>query len=260
MSELLESVRRSFYHEVLCYRDAESMLEGREGSYLLRESDVKKGIFIISYVKSSSVSHILVPNTKGTYHRQSLEQAVDIAADIKQPPTVIILSPLQVRQALGVRVILVAVILKPAILVPVILRSPGATAAALQLVIRKPFTIIISIFTSCSNARTAVGISKIPRSALTRGNVAEVTTSPSPVQFVDTRQSMTRPLGFIVRCTLPIPSSAGWRIAGGASKLKRASMNTRSFTRSMASSVTSVTRSSDADGRGRGTWSRCIKM
>ena len=82
MSELLESVRRSFYHEVLCYRDAESRLEGREGSYLLRESDVKKGIFIISYVKSSSVSHILVPNSKGTYHRQSLEQAVDIAADI----------------------------------------------------------------------------------------------------------------------------------------------------------------------------------
>ena len=28
------------------------------------------------------VSHILVPNAKGTYHRQTMEQAVDIAADI----------------------------------------------------------------------------------------------------------------------------------------------------------------------------------
>ena len=82
MSELLESVRRSYYHEVLCYRDAESRLEGREGSYLFRESDVKPGIFVISYVKSSSVVHILVPNDKGTYFRQSLEQAVNIAADI----------------------------------------------------------------------------------------------------------------------------------------------------------------------------------
>ena len=82
MSELLESVRRSYYHEVLCYRDAESRLEGREGSYLFRESDVKPGIFVISYVKSSAVVHILVPNDKGTYIRQSLEQAVNIAADI----------------------------------------------------------------------------------------------------------------------------------------------------------------------------------
>ena len=81
---LLEKVKRSYYHEVLSYRDAEARLEGREGSYLLRESDVKPGIFIISYVKSSTVSHILilVSNAKGTYHRQSLEQADDIAADI----------------------------------------------------------------------------------------------------------------------------------------------------------------------------------
>ena len=75
-------MKQSYYHEVLSYRDAESRLEGREGSYLFRESDVKPGIFVISYVKSSSVVHILVPNDKGTYVRQSLEQAVNIAADI----------------------------------------------------------------------------------------------------------------------------------------------------------------------------------
>ena len=82
MSELLQSVKQSYYHEVLSYRDAESRLEGREGAYLLRESDVKPGLFVISYVKTSSVTHILVPNKDGRYLRQSLEQAVDIAADL----------------------------------------------------------------------------------------------------------------------------------------------------------------------------------
>ena len=46
MSELLQSVKQSYYHEVLSYRDAESRLEGREGAYLLRESDVKEGPFV----------------------------------------------------------------------------------------------------------------------------------------------------------------------------------------------------------------------
>ena len=82
MSELLESVKRSFYHEVIGYRDAESRLEGREGSYLFRESDIKPGLFIISYVQNSSVTHILTPNKNGKFFRQTLEEAVDIAADI----------------------------------------------------------------------------------------------------------------------------------------------------------------------------------
>ena len=51
MSELLESVRRSFYHDILSFSDAEARLEAKE-----RESDVKSGMFIISYVKNSSVS------------------------------------------------------------------------------------------------------------------------------------------------------------------------------------------------------------
>ena len=83
MSELLlQSVKQSYYHEVLSYRDAESRLEGREGAYLLWESDVKQGLFVISYVKSSSVKRILVPNKDARYLRQSLEQAVDITADL----------------------------------------------------------------------------------------------------------------------------------------------------------------------------------
>ena len=82
MSELLDSVRRSFYHDVLSFRDAEARLEGREGAYLFRESDVKPGMFIISFVKDSSVSHILTPRKDGKYFRQSVEEAVDTAADI----------------------------------------------------------------------------------------------------------------------------------------------------------------------------------
>ena len=83
MSDLLQTVKSEYYHDVLGVREAESRLEGREGAYLLRESDVKAGIFIISYVKSSSVSHILVPKKDGRFIRQSLEEAVDVAADIQ---------------------------------------------------------------------------------------------------------------------------------------------------------------------------------
>ena len=59
MSELLDSVRRSFYHDVLSFSDAEAVLEGKPaaGAYLFRESDVKSGMFVISYVKNSSVPH-----------------------------------------------------------------------------------------------------------------------------------------------------------------------------------------------------------
>ena len=53
MSELLSTYsEKSFLHDVLGCRDFESRLESREGAYLFRESDVKAGIFIISYVKT----------------------------------------------------------------------------------------------------------------------------------------------------------------------------------------------------------------
>ena len=49
MSDLLASVKRSFYHEVLSYSDAEQMLEGKNGSNLFKESNVKPGMFVLSY-------------------------------------------------------------------------------------------------------------------------------------------------------------------------------------------------------------------
>ena len=51
MSDLLASVKRSFYHEVLSYSDAEQRLEGKNGGYLFRESNVKPGMFVLSYIK-----------------------------------------------------------------------------------------------------------------------------------------------------------------------------------------------------------------
>ena len=82
MSELLASVKSSFYYDVLGCKEAESRLEGREGAYLFRESDVKSGLFIISYVKNTSVSHLVTPNRRGKFIRQTLEEAVEIAADV----------------------------------------------------------------------------------------------------------------------------------------------------------------------------------
>ena len=82
MSELLASVKRSFYHEVLSYSDAEQRLEGKNGGYLFRESNVKPGMFILSYVRKSSVAHVLVPNKNRKFICQPLEEAVEIAADV----------------------------------------------------------------------------------------------------------------------------------------------------------------------------------
>ena len=83
MSELLDSVRRSFYHDVLSFSDAEARLEGKPaGAYLFRESDVKSGMFVISFVKNSSVTHILTPRKDGKYFRQSVEEAIETASDI----------------------------------------------------------------------------------------------------------------------------------------------------------------------------------
>ena len=82
MSDLLASVKHSFYHEVLSYSDAEQRLEGKNGSYLFRESNVKPGMFVLSYVKRSSVAHVLVPNKNRKFICQPLEEAVEIAADV----------------------------------------------------------------------------------------------------------------------------------------------------------------------------------
>ena len=66
MSELLASVQHSFYHDVRGSREAEARVKG-----LFRESDVKAGLFIISYVKNSSVSHLVTPDRNGKFIRQT---------------------------------------------------------------------------------------------------------------------------------------------------------------------------------------------
>ena len=82
MSDLLSSVKSSFFNDVQGCKDAESRLEGMEEAYLFRDSDVKTGFFIISHVKNSSVSHLVTPNRNGKFVRQTLEEAVYIAADV----------------------------------------------------------------------------------------------------------------------------------------------------------------------------------
>ena len=82
MSDLLASVKRSFYHEVLSYSDAEQRLEGKNGSNLFKESNVKPGMFVLSYLKKSSVAHVLVPSKNRKFICQPLEEAVEIAADV----------------------------------------------------------------------------------------------------------------------------------------------------------------------------------
>ena len=68
MSDLLQSVQSSFYHNVLGFRDAEARLEGREGSYLLWGSNVKSGLFT-----RSSLINSWGPNMSSESIRMSIE-------------------------------------------------------------------------------------------------------------------------------------------------------------------------------------------
>ena len=82
----MDSVRSICYHHVLRYHDAGARLEGREGAYLFWESDVKAVMFIISYVKSCSVAHILDSKNQND-GKFFMREVVDIDADIIAPPS-----------------------------------------------------------------------------------------------------------------------------------------------------------------------------
>ena len=79
MSELLASFLHSFFYDVLGDMEAKTRFEGRKLAYLFRESEVKAGLFIIIYVKNSSVSRMLTQNRHGNFIRQTLAEA---AADV----------------------------------------------------------------------------------------------------------------------------------------------------------------------------------
>ena len=54
----------SYYHGCLGVSEAERRLRdsGEDGAYLLRESDVRKGIFVISSINDASIAHFFPPN------------------------------------------------------------------------------------------------------------------------------------------------------------------------------------------------------
>ena len=53
-----------------------------EGAYLLRESCVKAGIFVLSSVKDLSVIHLAVPIKNWKFARQTFEEAYEVVNDI----------------------------------------------------------------------------------------------------------------------------------------------------------------------------------
>ena len=84
MSDILTKVIRSYHHDVLSPSQAEEGLRSfnTEGAYLLRESNVKTGIFVLSSLKASSVIHIAVPNKNGKFFGQTFEEACEVVNDI----------------------------------------------------------------------------------------------------------------------------------------------------------------------------------
>ena len=84
MSDILNSVALSYHHDVLGVLQAQDRLRSfdREGAYLLRESDVRPGFFVLSLFKDSSMLHLAVPDKNGKFLRQTLEEACKVVEDI----------------------------------------------------------------------------------------------------------------------------------------------------------------------------------
>ena len=95
MSDILSAVVRSYHHQVLGVSQAQERIRSfdKEGAYLLRESCVKAGIFVLSLLKDSSVIHLAVPNKNGKFARQTFEEASESVEDIVNSSEGYLLSP-----------------------------------------------------------------------------------------------------------------------------------------------------------------------
>ena len=84
MSDILSAVVRSYHHQVLGVSQAQERIRSfdKEGAYLLRESDVKAGLYVLSLLKASSVIHLAVPNKNGKFSTQTFEEAYEVVNDI----------------------------------------------------------------------------------------------------------------------------------------------------------------------------------
>ena len=74
----------AYFHGCLGVTEAEKRLKmtGKNGAYLLRESDVKENIFIISSINDSIVTHFVVPNNDGKFLRQTFKEAFKFIEDV----------------------------------------------------------------------------------------------------------------------------------------------------------------------------------
>ena len=95
MSDSSLSVVHSYFHGILTPSHTQQRLQSydREGAYLLRESCVKAGIFVLSRFKDSSVIHLAVPNKNGKFARQTFEEASESVEDIVNSCEGYLLSP-----------------------------------------------------------------------------------------------------------------------------------------------------------------------
>ena len=76
----------NYYHGCLGVAEAERRLRdsGEDGAYLLRMSDVRENMFVISSLNDSSTAHFLLPNNEGKFIRQTFDEASQIIEDILQ--------------------------------------------------------------------------------------------------------------------------------------------------------------------------------
>ena len=74
----------SYYHGCLGVTEAERRLRdsGEDGAYLLRESDVKEGMFVISSINDASITHFVVPKSDGKFLKQTYEKATHLIVQV----------------------------------------------------------------------------------------------------------------------------------------------------------------------------------
>ena len=74
------------YHDTLGVSLAEERLRrfGQEGGYLIRQSDVKPGFYILSFIEKGKTVHQVAPNKDGKFFKQTFNEAAIVLEDLIQ--------------------------------------------------------------------------------------------------------------------------------------------------------------------------------
>ena len=76
----MPGIHMNYYHGFLGECQAEDRLRrsGKDRGFLIRQSVVRPGFFILTYFDKGRVFHQVAPNSDGKYNKQSFDQAITV--------------------------------------------------------------------------------------------------------------------------------------------------------------------------------------